>query len=179
MRRRSAFTLIELLTIILIIAVVSSVVVPAYARFWSKARFDAAVRNVRDIFAYAREQAVLNDTEAVVTFDGRSQTFAAIVNPPPPLTDLPAALQNTAVGAAPHTAPAPKGVQLGEEFQIADLSSGAQGAASGAGNRATEIRFRGDGTSDGARVVLRSSAGYQATLIVWPATGRITVEALE
>src|SRR5690348_12920265 len=59
---RRGFTLIELLVIIIIIAVVSSIVVPSYSRFYARARFQAAVRDVRDLLASAREQAVTGDT---------------------------------------------------------------------------------------------------------------------
>jgi prepilin-type N-terminal cleavage/methylation domain-containing protein len=171
--RRSGFTLIELLVIIIIISVVSSIVVPSYSRFMARANFDGATRNVRDLFAYAREQAVVNDTTVTVRFEPQSQTFAAIVTPPPPQADQPVAfgaMNTNAAAAVSQTAAEPVTVSLGGDFLVSNYQTGVQGQGGG------DLHFRGDGTCEGAQIMLVSSAGYQRQLTLWPDTGCITVE---
>jgi prepilin-type N-terminal cleavage/methylation domain-containing protein len=181
MNRRSAthaFTLIELLVVIIIIAVLASVVLPSYARFWSRTRFDGAARSVRDLLAYARERAIVNDTVTSVTFDTRNQAFQAEVMPPPANQDQPVAL-GMAANADPATGQvqeAPRSYKLDAEFAVTEFTL--MGNTGGTlGNRPTnELRFRGDGTCDGAQITLASESGYSLVLTVWPGTGRITVE---
>ena len=74
-RRKVAFTLIELLMIIIIIAVVSALVVPAYARYWSKAKFESSVHQIEEMLSDARDKAVELDTTTTVSFNKQSQTF--------------------------------------------------------------------------------------------------------
>lgn len=177
---RRGFTLIELLVIILIIAVVGSIVVPAYATFWARARFDTILRETRDLFRYAREQAVQGDTMATVAFDPRNQTLLVTVLPAPPLADQPVALMN-GDPQNPNLPPppsAPRGLEIGGEFAVAgfQVNPGASSTLTMSRDNATELHFRGDGTCEGAQIILMSSYGYKATLVVWPGTGRVTIE---
>lgn len=173
---RHGFTLIELLVIILIIAIVGSIVVPAYAQFWARSRFDTAIGQVRDVMDYAREQAVALDTTTTVTFDGRNQVFTVRVAAPPPQADQPVAFQNPA-SANTNAAPEPRSLRLGEEFAILSFQVGANAAVTaGRLGNLSELHFRGDGTSEGAQFTLISAKGHQSRLVVWPSSGRITVE---
>lgn len=180
MNRRSerGFTLIELLMVIIIIAVMSATMVPAYARFWSKTRFNGTVAQVRDCFVNARQQAILNDTSATVSFDARSQTFVVTVAPPPTQFDQPVAFGNTDTdNGGTVTPPTPTGVQLNPDIVVTSFQAGGNlSGGSGQPAGATEVHFRNDGTCDGADLQLASDSGYTAHLIVWPATGRVTLE---
>jgi prepilin-type N-terminal cleavage/methylation domain-containing protein len=182
LRQNRAFTLIELLVVILLIAVMASVVVPSYSRFLAKSRFEGTTRDIQDLFAYAREKAITQDTTATLTYDPQSETFTVMVTPPPPQTDQPVALttgdnQEAAMGAVQEP---PRTVQLNPQFSIAQFASSENGSGSGAPNGGqgnfTEIHFRGDGTSDGAEIALVSETGYSAKMILWPSTSRLTLE---
>lgn len=167
--RRAAFTLIELLVVIIIIAITSTVIVPAYARFWDKTRFDFALSSFQDMFAYAREQAILNDTTALLVYDPQSGMLTVAVQPTPPQADQPMAFDPASdTGAVSAGVTAPRTFQLGEEFSLARFVTG--------GEAGTTLRFRSDGTCEGAEALLISQTGYAAHLLVSPATGRVTVE---
>jgi prepilin-type N-terminal cleavage/methylation domain-containing protein len=180
-RRDRAFTLIELLIVIIIIAVMASAVVPAWAKFWARTQFDAMTREVQDVFAYAREQAITNDTPSTVRFDPQSETLTVTITQPPPVTDQPAAFGATDNPAAAQASAEPYVVPLGTDFAIAEFNvNGNNGSgnnlALGGSRGATELQFRGDGTTDGAQITLVGASGYVAHLVVWPGTGRVTVE---
>lgn len=168
-----AFTLIELLVVILIIAVMAAVVVPAFAGYYEKTRFDAQIRRVQDYFAQARELAVKGDTTARLRFERSAHRFSIVVDPLPPQDDMPTALL-TASGTdlAPTTDVAP--FQISDEFRIEDFTvTGADGAS---GVTQSDVRFMGDGTSDGARITIKSAQGYSAQLTLSPMNGRLTVD---
>ncbi len=180
------FTLIELIVIIMIITIMSSIVVPAYARFWAKARFDATVRNVTDVFRQARELAIAHDVTTTVTFNPGSATLTLTTPPSASVSDQPSALAEADDSNANDPVPPPREETLGEEFRLDDFVAGGGnnnngngdahgGARSGAGGL-TELRFRSDGTTDGARLTLSSASGYRAQMTVWPATGRVTLD---
>jgi prepilin-type N-terminal cleavage/methylation domain-containing protein len=177
-RRAPAFTLIELLVVIVLIAVLAGVVVPSYGRWWGRTRFEGAVAQVRDLLAFSRERAVANDTMTVVTFDTRNQAFQAEVLPPPATQDQPVALTSD-TNIDPNTGlipQAPRSYKLAPEFTVVEFARMSDASGMNSNRPTTDLRFRGDGTCDGARITLASDAGYSAVLIVWPGTGRITVE---
>jgi|SRR5579871_3245113 len=178
-----AFTLIELLVVILIIAVMAGTVVPAYARFLEKSRFQTQVRYVQDLFAFAREQAVQKDTTVTVDYDPRNAMFVATVTPPAPTTDQPSAFAAMNGGdTSQETEIIPPHVtRLGEEYAVASFKVGTSGVTQGAngnskGGSSTELHFLSDGTVEGADLVIASNKGYLAHLVLWPSTGRLTLE---
>src|SRR5437899_2022414 len=90
-----AFTLIEMLVLIIIIAVLSSVVVPAYARFHEKAKFHQGVQQMVEFLASAREEALKAGSDAVVRFDPQTEALAFSVETQTPNTDVPTAMQTS------------------------------------------------------------------------------------
>lgn len=68
LRRRSAFTLIELLLVIVIIGVISAVAVPSYVQSMRGNRLRTAARTVVAAGRYARSMAVLHQRDVVLEF---------------------------------------------------------------------------------------------------------------
>lgn len=172
---RRAFTLIEMLVIIIIIAVMASIVVPSYDHLWLGSRFDMAVADIQDVFAYAREKAIENDTTTTVSFDSKNQNFIVQVTTLPPQTDLPVALQNAQDNNSQNANPAgtPRTFTIAENCQVHDFrSGGSSGPTTGGGT----VHFRGDGSCDGAEFILDSDTGYRAHLVLMPAAGRLNRE---
>jgi prepilin-type N-terminal cleavage/methylation domain-containing protein len=172
------FTLIEMLVLIILIAIMSSVAVPRYANFLAKARYRQAVRETLDLFAWARERAVQTQSDVVVRFDPQSETFLVTVDSPNPGADLPTALQSSQE-AQTAVATAPRAVTLGENVMVADFrvySSMANNSASRqSGSRTLELRFRDDGSCDGASFIIVSAEGDRSNIEVLPASGKAVV----
>ena len=174
---RRAFTLIELMVVILMIAVMAGVIVPAYSHYYMKAQFDSTARQVQDIFAFAREQAIVRDTTVTVSYDPQTHAFTAQVAPPQTQTDLPVALAGAvnADGSTSQGGETQKSCRLDPDvnigsFSVSSAASGTAGGPSG-GN---QLHFLGDGTVEGATLSITSGNGYAAQFQLWPATGRLT-----
>ena len=184
MKRNPGFTLIEMVVVIIIVAVMAGVLVPAYGRFYSRAKFDATVRDVQDVFAYAREQALAKDAPVTLMFDPGSETFAVNVTAPPPPTDQPLAFPDVKTDSA--SVPETHVTQLGSSMAINGFSATDTGQNSGgsagmgsnrAGRGSTIVHFRPDGTSDGAELTLLGAEnGYMAHMTLNPGNARLTLD---
>ena len=179
---RRAFTLIELLIVILLIALMAAVVVPRYATSFKHMQFKSQVSEIQDLFAWAREQAISKDTTVTVSYDPQAALFSATVTAPPTTTDQPAAFASTDnPDYAQATSIPPRTVQLPARF-AANLQSGGDASTSGATpgggqGMANEFHFRSDGTVEGGQIMLADTdAGDRAMLRLWPNTGRVTRE---
>lgn len=176
---KHGFTLIEMVVVIIIVAVVSAILVPAYSHFYAKARFDGNVREVLDVFAYAREQAIAKDAPATLTFDPQSESFAVTVTPLPPPVDQPTVFAD--VNADSSLLQQTHLVHLDPNmgvvgFSATDTSQGSGNSAGSGGRGASTVRFRPDGTSDGAEMtVVAADSGYSAHLVLLPGTGRMQI----
>jgi prepilin-type N-terminal cleavage/methylation domain-containing protein len=178
-RLRRAFTLIELMVVILMIAVMAGIVVPAYSRFNAKAGFENTARQVQDIFAFAREQAILHDTTVTVTYDPQNHAFLAQVAPAQPQSDMPVALSGSvnSDGVATQAGETQKRFQMDPDvavgsFSVSSNPSAAPGSSSSPGGN--QLHFLSDGTVEGATLALTSADGYTAQYQLWPATGRLS-----
>jgi len=170
-QRRSGFTLIELLVLIVIIAVMSSTIVPAYSRYLAHARFDGQVRSIQEIAAYAHEQAVATDSTVTMTYDPQSATFT-VVTPPVSHSDLPIALAGVDSSLNDISYP-PRRLQISPEYALRQSAGDSRSGSSGS---STNIRFRGDGTCDGAMITLSSASGYTAQLTLQASTSRLLLQ---
>jgi prepilin-type N-terminal cleavage/methylation domain-containing protein len=171
-----AFTLIELLVVILIIAFLSAVIVPAFAGFYEKSRFDAEIRRVQDYFAMAREKAVKGDTTVTLHFERGIHQFSIVTDPVPPQNDLPTVML-AATGGDSSQVQDPAPFQVGADYQVENFQTSATGAAAnGPATAQSDIQFRGDGTSDGADFTMVSQRGYTAQLALSPMNGRLALD---
>lgn len=176
--RRSGFTLIELLVVALIVAVMAGIVVPAFSGLMEKSRFDAEVRRLQDIFAYAREKAIDTDSVVVLRYDIASETFLVQPSVKPPLNDLPQEEQESQA-QSPETRGsfAPRTHRISDNFRLANFQTNASGSSRSRseGTSETEVRFQGDGTTEAAELVLTSANNRSIALILRPATGRLEI----
>ena len=185
MKRTAGFTLIEMVVVVIIIAVMAGVLVPSYGRFYARAKFDATTRDVQDVFAYAREQAIAKDAPATLTFDPGSETFAVNVTAPPPPNDQPVAFPDVKTDSA--SKPETHITQLSSSMAVNGFSAtaagqtgqsgGGGGMMGSAGRGSTVVHFRPDGTSDGAQLTLLGAEnGYMAHMTLNPGNARLTLD---
>ena len=85
----SGFTLIEMIVLIIIIAVMSSLAVPTYSRFHASMEFKQSVRSVIGLLQHARQAAIQSNADATLSYDSRSGTFVVEVEAPEPGQDNP------------------------------------------------------------------------------------------
>lgn len=178
---KKGFTLIEMVVVIIIISVVAAILVPAYGRFYIRQSFEAGVGDVQDAFAYAREQALAKDAPVTLVYDAQSDSFTINLTQLPPPADQPSSFPDTSVDNA--TLNQAHSVQLDRSVSISgftstdtslDSVSGGTSPSTSNGRGATSVKFRSDGTSDGAELTVVDSAnGYSAHMILQPGTGHL------
>ena len=170
----NAFTLIEMLVLIIIIAVLCSVAVPAYARFHSKVKFQQAVQETVNVLAWARDQAIQSGADSTVRFDAQTATFHVAIETPASPTDSPTAMEESGEQSA---APSPsRMLALSDDVAVTDfvVYSPAVGALDSGMGAQHEIRFHEDGNCDGARFLLRGTGNYAEVIEISPTSGRVT-----
>jgi prepilin-type N-terminal cleavage/methylation domain-containing protein len=182
--QKPGFTLIEILIVIVIIAVMSAVVVPAYVRYLGHVRFQAKVKQVQDLFAYAREQAIALDTTVTLKYDKGSARFTVELPDSSPSNDQPSAFSNGTQVQDAHgqAAPPPRVVQLDPEQSVSNyiVSQGTNSTSTSANSTVqsgqNELHFQGDGTVETLDMSIAQSDGKKAHLQLWPATGKLTLD---
>lgn len=175
-RHASGFTLIEMLVLIIIMAVLSTVVVPAYSRLHDRAVFDSRIAHVTGFLMQARAQAIELGTEVEVRFDPQTESFTARADTVITGEDMPTALTNVTDAVAVSY---DRDFSLPADYRIVDVQVfGPDLVSSGLTGAETTIHFREDGTCDGIRFTVVRETGHGAVITLWPATASVDVEPL-
>ncbi len=149
--RNQGFTLLELMIAVLVIALALAVSYPSLSRGSAALHLRATGRDVLNIFRYAREKAVTEQTGMRVTVDRQKQELV--------LSD--------SLGDASRRYVPPKDVKI-ERTTLA-------------GNEVADgpmvIRFLPNGGSDNAEILLKSDTGSILRIISDPITGGARIES--
>ena len=80
MRKNQGYTLIEVMTVIALIAIVSSIVIPNVIGWMPRYRLRSGAEEIQSTLQLARLGAIKQNTSATVTFDTANHTFQAMVS---------------------------------------------------------------------------------------------------
>lgn len=164
-----------MVVVIFIIAIVSSIVVPAYSHMVAKARFQKSVQSVVELLTWARNAAKQAGADSSVKFDAQSDTFAVTVESAGQVADLPSALQQTQTQETTD-AQNSRMYKLDEEAIITNFTvynGGVQETAQAQTGMPNEIRFHEDGSSNGGQFVMTGIDGHSIGVNISPLTGRV------
>ncbi len=169
--RLRGFTFVEMTVLIIIIAVLSSMVVPAYTRFLARAEFDKTVQQVLGFLSAARGAAISSGSDCTVAYDPGQGAFIASGGIAVRDTDVPVAIEEKGTSLA---GVAVEPLFLNPDVAEADLQAGGgQGGAGSTRNDLPRIVFHEDGSSNGAQITIAAASGYGVRMLVIPATGRV------
>lgn len=176
-RPNTGFTLIEMITILIIIAIMSSLTVPYYARFRDRADFDRSVSILEGELNNARHSAIQTGADCVVRFDPQIDVFTIAVEVPEAQSDTPAAMQDQPDALR---IPPPKSVNIGDNIGVQEfrplINHDSQSNDTTENRAMTEMRFHEDGSSDGGTITLISPHGFAAQIQITPQSGAVRVQ---
>ncbi len=164
-----------MVVLIIIMAVMSSVIVPAFSRLRDRASFDTRIGQIIAFLSEARARAMELGTDVELRYDEQSASFTAYGQTVLSSADMPTELaetSETAVAAYQRTFVIPSDFRVGDVTAFGpELNTGVLSGPQ------VVVRFHPDGTCDGLRFTIVRETGEAAVLTMWPTTGAIDVEA--
>ena len=162
--RRSGFTLVELMVVVLVMAVLAGAIAPNIVSVAERRGLDRAAVQVRDLLDFAEAAAIARRKTVAVHYDPERNACWVVLEE----TFLPWLGEEPAAEARVLAA-----VRLPEQVSVAILYGGAGEAPSRGDVRQGVIRFRPDATADEAVIELTDEDGRQETVRVRPSAGAL------
>lgn len=167
-----AFTLIEIMIVVGIIAIVMTIAIPAFVTAQNKTPMRNAVQGVMEACATARAQAILRGNIVELRIRPQDYTF-----------DVAPTGQRAGSGGGGDARPEPKAgeghgvfsVKLPEEVGIEEVAVNFQLLKD---EEAIAVRFHANGTSDEFTLVLRSLYNELRKITLDPVTGKADYDVL-
>lgn len=78
--RKNGFTLMELMIVIAIVAILSSVAIPNFIGWLPERRLDLAAQDILQGLQKSRSKAIMTNRQVVVDFDDAAESFSAFVD---------------------------------------------------------------------------------------------------
>jgi len=165
--RRSAFTLIEIMIVVAIMAVLMGMTIPFARSVLHKEALNKAIDDIREVCQSARTLAIMRGSMTEVVFHGRDGTFE---------------VAGAGGGEAKHLGAAPQASgmsgKLDEDLAFAALRINGVDILKLGEADVARVRFYPNGTCDELRLVLlRSTTGESRGLFVEITTGLVTIES--
>ncbi|MCK5306431.1 MAG: prepilin-type N-terminal cleavage/methylation domain-containing protein [Candidatus Omnitrophica bacterium] len=145
-----AFTLIELIVVMVIISVIAVAVLPSFNRLFKKSALDASIRDISQTLIYAHHRAVFEEVVCRVNFDIEGRRYWL-------------SLENQVSGQAPAR-------RLGEDIALTGIITFGAEKTSSSRNF---ITFRPDGTADRCLLYFEDNRGNVYTIMTMSSTGQI------
>ncbi len=149
-QRGRAFTLIELVTVVIIIGLLASMAIPRYANFTGRQRVDAAARRIAVDLSFAQQRAQSSSTSQTVQFDVAENSYRLIGVPD---QDRPGVEYAVSLSNEPYRA------------EIISADFGGDGL----------VVFDGYGTPDSGGTVIVQWGSIQKTVVLDADTGKANV----
>jgi type II secretion system protein H len=181
--RRSGFTLVELLTVLTILVLLSALAAPAFTRQYHTAQLNSAARNIVALIQYARSQAVVEGTTYRLNIDQQTGRLWVTHYDDGTQTEQEPnfVIDESALGSERLI---PEGVlvreiALGDEA-LAQLSDEALQIIQAQQGQLNEegtpyITFSPQGTTDGARILLENDYEDRVAISLDAVTGRTEI----
>jgi len=80
MRKKSGFTIIELMVIIAIISILATVAIPNFFQWRPKRQLSAAAKDVFSVMQYARSRALKDNVSVVLEFDPANEEYTVFLD---------------------------------------------------------------------------------------------------